>query len=151
MRKIILSMFFSLFLAIGIYGQNVVKGIVTDSDSENPLQGVLVTILSTTSSQITGADGVFNLKNAPNGSYIVELKLVGYETQNFPIELSGKTVDLGTILFYKDNTQSLDLSIISLSDDELNNDGSAADNIAGLLQATQDIFLRTAAFEFSSS
>ena len=151
MRKIILSMFFSLFLAIGINGQNVVKGIVTDSDSENPLQGVLVTILSTNSSQETTADGVFNIKIVPNGSYIVELKLAGYETQNFPIELSGKTVDLGTILFYKDKSQSLDLSIISLSDDELNDDGGAADNIAGLLQATQDVFLRTAAFEFSSS
>jgi hypothetical protein len=151
MRKIILSMFFSLFLALGINGQNVVKGIVTDSDSENPLQGVLVTILSTASSQTTGADGAFNLKNVPNGSYIVELKLAGYETQNFPVELTGKTVDLGTILFYKDTNQGLDLSIISLSDDELNDDGGAADNIAGLLQATQDVFLRTAAFEFSSS
>ena len=151
MRKIILSMFFSLFLAIGFNGQNIVKGIVTDSDSQNPLQGVLVTILSTTSSQTTGVDGVFNLKNVPNGSYIVEMKLLGYETQNFPIELSGKTVDLGTILFYKSLSEDLDLSLITITDDELNDDGAAADNIAGLLQATQDIFLRTAAFEFSSS
>ena len=151
MRKIILAMFFSLFLALGINGQNIVKGIVTDSDSENPLQGVLVTILSTASTQTTSADGVFNLKNVPNGSYIVELKLTGYEIQNFPVELVGKTIDLGTILFYKETIQGLDLSIISLSDDELNDDGGAADNIAGLLQATQDIFLRTAAFEFSSS
>lgn len=151
MRKIILSMFFSLFLAIGFNGQNIVKGIVTDSDSQNPLQGVLVTILSTTSSQTTGVDGVFNLKNVPNGSYIVEMKLLGYETQNFPIELSGKTVDLGTILFYKSLSEDLDLSLITITDDELNDDGAAADNIAGLLQATQDVFLRTAAFEFSSS
>lgn len=151
MRKIILSMFFSLFLAVGINAQNIVKGIVTDSDSEKPLQGVLVTVLSTTSSQTTGIDGVFNLKNVPNGNYIVELKLVGYETQNFPIELSGKTVDLGTILFYKNINEDLDLSLITITDDELNDDGGASDNIAGLLQATQDIFLRTAAFEFSSS
>ncbi len=144
-------MFFSLFLAIGINAQNIVKGIVTDSDSEKPLQGVLVTVLSTTSSQTTGIDGVFNLKNVPNGNYIVELKLVGYETQNFPIELSGKTVDLGTILFYKNINEDLDLSLITITDDELNDDGGASDNIAGLLQATQDIFLRTAAFEFSSS
>jgi hypothetical protein len=151
MRKIILSMFFSLFLSIGINAQNVVKGIVTDSDSQNPLQGVLVTVLSTTSNQTTGIDGVFNLKNVPNGSYIVELKLIGYETQNFPIEISGKTIDLGTILFYKNIIEDLDLSLITITDDQLNDDGVAADNIAGLLQATQDVFLRTAAFEFSSS
>ncbi len=94
---------------------------------------------------------MFNLKNIPNGSYIVELKLIGYETQSFPIELSGKTIDLGIILFYKDITEDQDLSLITITDDELNDDGGGSDNITGLLQATQDIFLRTAAFEFSSS
>jgi len=151
MRKIILTIFASLFLTLGINAQNIVKGIVTDSNSGNPLQGVLVSILNTASIQNTGDDGIFILKDLPNGSYIVALKLIGYESQNFPIELTGKTIDLGTILFYKDANQSLDLSLISLSDDELNDDSGAADNIAGLLQATQDVFLRTAAFEFSSS
>jgi len=151
MRKIILTIFASLFLTLGINAQNIVKGIVTDSNSGNPLQGVLVSILNTASIQNTGDDGIFILKDLPKGSYIVALKLIGYESQNFPIELTGKTIDLGTILFYKDANQSLDLSLISLSDDELNDDSGAADNIAGLLQATQDVFLRTAAFEFSSS
>ena len=151
MRKIILSIFASLFLAIGINAQNIVKGIVIESGSNNPLQGVLVSLLNNTSNQATTSDGVFNLKNIPNGSYIVELKLIGYETQSFPIELSGKTIDLGIILFYKDITEDQDLSLITITDDELNDDGGGSDNITGLLQATQDIFLRTAAFEFSSS
>jgi hypothetical protein len=151
MRKIILSIFASLFLAIGINAQNIVKGIVIESGSNNPLQGVLVSLLNNISNQATTTDGVFNLKNIPNGSYIVELKLIGYETQSFPIELSGKTIDLGIILFYKDITEDQDLSLITITDDELNDDGGGSDNITGLLQATQDIFLRTAAFEFSSS
>lgn len=151
MRKIILSIFASLFLAIGINAQNIVKGTVIESGSNNPLQGVLVSLLNNTSNQATTTDGVFYLKNIPNGSYIVELKLIGYETQSFPIELSGKTIDLGIILFYKDITEDQDLSLITITDDELNDDGGGSDNITGLLQATQDIFLRTAAFEFSSS
>ena len=151
MRKIILSIFASLFLAIGINAQNIVKGTVIESGSNNPLQGVLVSLLNNISNQATTTDGVFNLKNIPNGSYIVELKLIGYETQSFPIELSGKTIDLGIILFYKDITEDQDLSLITITDDELNDDGGGSDNITGLLQATQDIFLRTAAFEFSSS
>jgi outer membrane cobalamin receptor len=60
-------------------------------------------------------------------------------------------VDLGTILLYRDITEDQDLSLITITDDELNDDASAADNISGLLQATKDIYLRTAAFEFSSS
>ena len=140
-----------LFLVIGINAQNIVKGIVTDSDSENPLQGVLVSVVSTTSNQTTGADGVFTIKGVPNGSYIVEIKIKGYETQNFPVELVGNTIDLGTVLLYKDITEDQDLSLVTITDDELNDDASAADNISGLLQASRDIYLRTAAYEFSSS
>ena len=45
----------------------------------------------------------------------------------------------------------LDLFSISLSDDELNDDTSASDNISGLLNSSMDVFYRTAAYEFSSS
>lgn len=151
MRKIVLSIFLFLFLITGVNAQNIVKGIVTDSDSENPLQGVLVTVVNTSFSQTTDFSGAFTIKNVPNGSFIVAIKGKGFETQNFPVELSGKTLDLGTILLYKDVSEDRDLSLITITDDELNDDASAADNISGLLQATQDIYLRTAAFEFSSS
>ncbi len=62
MRKIILSIFASLFLALGINAQNIVKGTVIESGSNNPLQGVLVSLLNNTSNQATTTDGVFNLK-----------------------------------------------------------------------------------------
>ena len=95
-------MFMLMFLITGMQAQNIVKGLVSDGDSENPLQNVLVSVKSTTVNQTTGADGIFVLKNLSNGNYIVEIKLSGYETQNFPLELTGKGVDLGTILLYQD-------------------------------------------------
>ncbi len=144
-------MFLLLCCTAFIKAQNVVKGIVVDSNSENPLQGVLVNVKNTTVNKVTNVNGVFNITGVTNGKYIVELKLAGYETQNFPVELSGNVVDLGTILFFRDITEDQDLSLITITDDELNDDASAADNISGLLQATQDVFLRSAAFEFSSS
>ena len=45
----------------------------------------------------------------------------------------------------------VDMFSISLSDDELNDDTSASDNISGLLNSSMDVFYRTAAYEFSSS
>ena len=45
----------------------------------------------------------------------------------------------------------VDLFSISLTDDELNDDTSASDNISGLLNSSMDVFYRTAAYEFSSS
>lgn len=151
MRKIVFSICVSLFTLCSIQAQNIVKGIVKDNNSEKPLAGVLVKIVNTTSTQTTGADGTFALQSVPNGSYLLEITLTGYESQNFPLEFSGKTIDLGTIYMYKDITEDQDLSLITITDDELNDDASAADNISGLLQATRDIFLRTAAFEFSQS
>ena len=132
-----------------ITAQNIVKGIVVDYNSEKPIQGVSISLQSTTVK--TKANGTFVLENLSNGKFIVIFKFKGYETQNFPIQLDGKIIDLGTILFYEDISVEQDLSTISLTDDELNDDSSAADNISGLLQSSKDIYLRSAAFEFSSS
>ncbi|MEO9572320.1 MAG: carboxypeptidase-like regulatory domain-containing protein [Polaribacter sp.] len=151
MRKIVASVFLLLFLVTGIQAQNIVKGVVSDGNSEKTLPNVLVSVKSTKINQVTGLDGVFVLKNLSNGTYILEIKLEGYETQNFPVELSGKTIDLGTILLYEDISEDQDISTVTITDDELNDDASAADNISGLLQASRDIYLRTAAYEFSSS
>ncbi len=134
-----------------VNGQGNVKGIVLDNDSEKPLQGVFVKVKNTSKSQTTDLNGNFIIKNFQNGKAILEIKFAGYETQNIPIEFSGKNLDLGNILLFKAYTETEDLSLITLSDDELNDDASSADNISGLLQSSMDIFLRTAAFEFSSS
>lgn len=144
-------MFLGIALVFGANAQNIVKGIVKDSNSENPIEGVSVTILNTSVSGTTDKDGVFTLSNLSNGKFILEIKFKGYETQNFPLEFNGNTIDLGVILLYQDVTEDLDLSTITITDDELDDDASAADNISGLLQATRDIYLRTAAFDFGGS
>ncbi|MEE4247515.1 MAG: hypothetical protein V2I33_19070, partial [Kangiellaceae bacterium] len=57
--------------------------------------------------------------------------------------ITGMTLDF-------DSSDKQDLFIISISDDNLNNDDDAlTDNISGLLQASRDIFLAAAAFDFS--
>ncbi|WP_299672398.1 carboxypeptidase-like regulatory domain-containing protein [uncultured Polaribacter sp.] len=140
-----------LFLILGVNAQNSIKGIVVDSDSENALPNVLVRVKNTIITSSTNVGGFFNITELTNGNYIIEIELNGYESQKFPVTLSGNLIDLGTILLFKDITEAQDLSIITITDDELNNDASAADNISGLLQATRDVFLRSAAFEFSSS
>ncbi len=149
MKKIILTMFLTVIFCPKIAAQNIVKGTVVDSNSEKPIKGIAV-ILQTSSAK-TKANGTFVLENLPNGKFIVILKFKGYETQKFPIQLEGKPIDLGTILLYEDISVEQDLSTITITDDELNDDNSAADHISGLLQSSKDIFLRSAAFEFSAS
>ena len=150
MKRTILTIFFA-FLCYGITAQNSLKGVVVDSDSEKPIEHVEVRLTPKLMIATTDVNGVFVLKNNTNGMYILELKFQGYETQKFPIQFAGKTIDLGTILFYKKSVERIDLSVITLSDDELNDDTTSSDNISGLLQASKDIYLRTAAYEFSAS
>ena len=151
MNKTIVLIVLFLLCYASIYSQNDIRGIIIENNSEKPLSEVLISIKNTIFTTKTDLNGAFHIKALSQGNYILEIKFNGFETQNFPLEISNNTIDLGVILLFKDFTDQLDLSIITISDDELNNDASAADNISGLLQASKDIFLRTAAFEFSSS
>ncbi len=151
MRKIVVTMFLLLLFSIGGKAQNIVSGVVKDGDSEKPLKGAVVTVLKTKFTQTTDVNGVFKITNLTNGNFIVEIKLKGYETQNFPVEFLGKEINLGEILLYEDLSEEQDLSTITITDDELSSDFSGADNISGLLQSSRDLYLRTAAYEFSSS
>lgn len=136
---------------LAINAQNIVKGTVINSDSEKPLKGASVNVKEINIHSLTNASGTFTLSNLPEGKQIVTVSLKGYETQNFPIKLSGTILDLGIILMYEDISEYQDISIITLTDDELNDESSIADNISGLLQSSKDTYLRAAAFEWSSS
>ncbi len=151
MRKIVFSIFMTLFLFVRFQAQNIVKGIVLDADSELPLQNVTVTLNENLFETTTGKEGDFTIKELSNGNYVLKISLAGYKSQKFPLELSGESISLEDIYLFKDVTEDQDLSLITITDDELNDDASSANNIAGLLQATKDLFLRTAAFEFGSS
>ena len=151
MKNFITTLLLFFGVIFGTVAQNVIKGVVVDSEKNTQLKRVAINVKKNTANTVTNDNGVFILQNLTNGSYVLEISLKGYETQNFPVELSGTTVDLGTVLLYEDLSEEEDLSTVTLTDDELNDDTSAADNISGLLQASRDIYLRTAAFEFSSS
>ncbi len=132
---------------------NSLKGIVLDSETQNPLVNVTVTLVNTSLTQLTNINGSFTFKNIPKGNQLLKISLQGYESQNFPIriDIENKETDLGTLLLYLDLTQIDNGGLISLTEDELNDDTTGADNISGLLHYSKDIFLNTAAFEFSST
>ena len=151
MNKSIVFIVLFLFFFRTVNAQNIVKGIVVDNNSKKSLPNVLVRVKNTIVTTKTTINGDFTITDLVNGKYIIEIIFNGFESQNFPIVLANNTIDLGTILLFEDITEEQDLSIITITDDQLNTDTSSADNISGLLQASKDIFLRTAAFEFSSS
>lgn len=149
-RTIILIVVF-LLCYTKIFTQNILEGIVMSHHSKEPLENVSIRINKLNIETKTTENGVFKLKNIPKGKHLLQISFLGYETQNFPIDLNTTNINLGEIILYKLDIEQEDLSIITITDDELNDDANSADNIAGLLQSSRDVFLRTAAFEFSSS
>ncbi|WP_271405735.1 carboxypeptidase-like regulatory domain-containing protein [Tenacibaculum soleae] len=151
MKKITIILLSILSFSSILNAQNNVTGKVVDSDSEKPLQEVFITIKNTKIKNTTDVYGVFKLNHIPEGKHILSVTLKGYQTQNFPILVSDKIINLGIIFMHKNIIEQQDLSTIIITDDELNDDSSTADNISGLLQSSMDTYLRTTAFEWSSS
>lgn len=136
---------------INISAQNILVGTIINGDTEKPLQNVSISIKQAGINIYTDVYGSFKTGNISNGKYFLIVSLEGYKSQNFPIQLTGKTINLGIIMMYENISEELNFSTITISDDELNDDSNYADNISGLLQFSKDSYLRTAAFEWSSS
>ncbi|PAM93052.1 TonB-dependent receptor, partial [Flavobacterium sp. IR1] len=64
----------------------------------------------------------------------------------------GTTKNIDVITLQRDLLQDQQQTgFIILSDDELNEEEGSFDNVSGLLQATKDVFLNAAAFDFSAT
>ncbi len=148
--------FFSFFLVFfsiihGFAQQASVKGVVKDMLTSKPVDQVLVQLEGTALSTLTNDEGefIFSL-DIPTGEQVLLLSKNSYFNLRIPITINQEALNFPNILLEVDDSND-DLFTITLSDDELNDDSSGADNISGLLSASQDIFQRAAAFEFSSS
>jgi hypothetical protein len=149
--KKILYIIFGMFIGFTSYAQslNVIKGKVLDANSAKMLSDVTVYIQNTDISQKTTSNGTFILENVPKGDLIIVLEKTGYETQYFPKTVNNETIDLENINMYIDVNQTIDDSIITLSDDDLSDDeAGGADNVAGILQSSKDTYQRAVAFNF---
>ncbi|MBK7140465.1 MAG: TonB-dependent receptor [bacterium] len=78
-----------------------ITGVITDSQTKEPLVGVSVSVVGTTMGAMTNEDGQYNIMNVPVGTYVLKLTAVGYAT----VEISNVEVsaDLAT---YQNETMS---------------------------------------------
>lgn len=151
-RKIILGIVL-LFSGI-ITAQEQFKGRVIDDATEDPIPGVLVTILNTNLKVTTDAQGYFMFKDLiPAGDQMVQFTATDYTTKTTPIVITlGTVVNLDPVYMRVDTIQQEQaVGIISLTENDLAEDQNASTNVSGLLQATRDQFLRAAAFDFSAT
>ncbi len=131
-----------------------VKGRVLDANSNEPIVAVEVRIQGTAIATETDASGIFAFSSAlPMGEQVLILDKETYVLQRIPITIqAGETVNLDPVLLQLDLTAvEAQIGVISLSDNELNQDEGTAFNVSGLLNASRDVFLNAAAFDFSAT
>ena len=128
--------------------QEKVSGLVVDAEGK-PVESVLIQAPELGVSTTSNANGEFEL--LLNTKALLTFAADSYET--YVIEANPG--DVLAVVLQIDASDSENISsnqqLIILSDDELSEDDQASGNISGLLQSSQDVFSRTAAFEFSSS
>ena len=154
MKKLFFIFLFGIFsIAFSSAQETAIKGSVLDAVTNKPIPDVVITIEETNQSLQTDGFGAFIFSsNVPLGEQVLKVSKIGYLTKRYPIVVNeGRTVNITDMTLDIDVSDQADLFTITLSDDELNDDTSGADNISGLLQSSRDVFQRTAAFEFSSS
>ena len=155
MKKSFLLFLFGIAFTFSSFSQQtIVKGSVLDGTTGEPIPDVTISIEETGQSTKTDAKGEFSFtENIPLGEQVLKVEKIGYVTKRYPIIVNeGQTVDISGMTLDFDASDKKDLFIISISDDNLNSeDDGLTDNISGLLQASRDVFLNAAAFDFSAT
>ena len=133
----------------------ILKGRVLETNSYEPIPDVEIYIQNSAFKVATDALGEFYFldENLPQGEQILILSKQGYVGLKIPITIQKEaSINLNPILMDIDLQQvEAQIGVISLSDNELEDDEGASYTISGLLQASDDVFLNAAAFDFSAT
>jgi len=153
MKKLVVSLLFVLQAVCAFAQQTAsVRGTVVDSKSQQPLANVVATLQSTNQTALTNADGVFVFESVAEGSQVVVVSSTGYVAQNFSLEVAGgQELDLGVVVLEEDITSEQQLSLITITENDLGDDNSGSENTAGLLQASRDAYQQAAAFNWGQA
>lgn len=153
MKKIIFSTLFVLQVMF-VFGQTNagVRGNVVDSKTQKPIQSVIVSIQNTNLTQLTDSNGKFSFDKVEAGNQLLRIRTNGYKEQILQIEIAeGKLLDLGSVILEEDITTEQQLTLITITDNDLGDDNSGSESTAGLLQASKDVFLQAAAYNFGQA
>jgi hypothetical protein len=127
-------------------------GKVLDSKTQKPLQNVVASIKNTNLTTLTDVSGVFTFNEVTVGSQLLQIKSSGYKDQLLSVEVvAGRILDLGVVVIEEDITSEQQLSLVTITESALSDEGSGSESTAGLLQASKDVFLQAAAYNFGQA
>lgn len=153
MKKLVFSTLLVMQVLFGFAQSTTgITGKVVDSKTQKPLQNVVASIQNTSLTALTDNNGAFTFKDAPKGSQLVQIKSSGFKDQLLAVDVvEGKMLDLGVVVLEEDITSEQQLSLITITENDLGDDNSGSETTAGLLQASRDGFQQAAAFNWGQA
>lgn len=115
LRRVILSLLFSLCAATWAFGQSggsTVTGSVTNAATRAFLEGAEVSLAGTPHRTLTRRDGSFELRDVPAGSYTLEIDYTGLDPHQQPIVVQPGRNDLPAVNL-RANVYQLDTFTVS--------------------------------------
>ncbi|MDR2291846.1 MAG: hypothetical protein LBE11_00015 [Prevotellaceae bacterium] len=131
------------FVCMQVYSQqNIYKGTIIESGTNRPIADAKIQAGDVVQAATSKADGTFEL-SLRQGKHYVAIVADGYQLYETEIDF-GAVTDLGTIRLQR--TVNLNQEIDYISEIELDDDISSAQNTSALLSSTKDAFLSLSGF-----
>ncbi|NJB71237.1 hypothetical protein GGR42_001699 [Saonia flava] len=149
MRKYFLFIF--LFTNVAI-AQEVyrITGQILNEQTKSGIPNGQISIEGTQFSTSTDPNGSFVLETVLTGEFVLQVVIKDFIPKRIPIVLNGQTLKIGSLYLERDITVEKADNLITLTDADLSDDESVSMS-SGLLQATKDVFLNRAAFDFGQA
>ncbi|HEA23551.1 MAG TPA: TonB-dependent receptor [Pricia antarctica] len=145
-----LTLLFATLQTVSAQENAMVSGTILDMRTKAPISGVVVGIETNQISSISDNEGRFEIIIISQGDYILTLTASDFVAKRIPIHFDGRLLDLNSIYLEKDIAVEQSDNLISLTESELLDD-EINSNSSALLQATRDVFLSRAAFDFGQA
>ena len=75
---------------VSMYGQGILKGIVTDSLTADRLKGVEIILTGTNFSSVSNTDGEFKITGITDGEYMLQTSYLGYKGKKYLVNIKSE-------------------------------------------------------------
>lgn len=154
MKHLTLTFLFMLFFVSALLSQTgIINGLIIDSKTAAPIEGVSVSVKGTPEQTTTNSDGKFTLTNIPSGEGVFIFSATNYLTKELAFLLDSSSIlDIGSValepgISVEAATEAVPVIILEESDLEDEN----SQNVSGLLYSSDDVFSSAAAYNFGSA
>ncbi len=149
-RPLVLSLFLLTGLQAWTQGRLEVGGTVLDHYNQSMVPGVQFELSGVLLEGPDETSGDFSFKVDAGVSYILTIHAQDYISKRIPFQATDHAIDLGIIYLERDITFEKSDNLITLTDSDLLEDEMSA-LTSGMLQASRDVFLNRAAFDFGQA